>query len=90
MRNITNDELNVVQSGDRCLVNVISPILAKDGKMYQAFLGRCFYCTSFGGFFFRVGEKTNPNFILILEKQVLTIQPCEKILKDDRILVIED
>ena len=86
--------------GERCLITLEQEILTKDLKQYKYFLGNTFIglivdywsesIVRKTGVHIRIGNHNNPNRIIIPNKLILSIQPCEKILKMDNLLVIED
>ena len=82
-------------NGQRCLVSLKIPILDKYLKEYRYILGNTIYGYLGGTYnnthFIKIGkEKNNSNRLIIPMDNIASIQPCEKIIQDDRILIIED
>lgn len=90
---IQYNDTNFNYNGVRCLVKLKEPILNKDLKEYKYLLGNTVvgYLPERGSWCVKIGKfRYNPNRIITLMDNIVSIQPCEKIIDDERVLVIED
>lgn len=90
----------VRNQGERCLVTLREPILAKDCKEYKHILGNVWVGLLVNywneelvnglGAHIQFGNGENPNRLAVPLSSVVSIQVCSKVLNDERILIIED